>query len=78
MGILEEIAKADPGEVPDNSVLLLKKFCAVVADQNLRWELKQQFRAAQMQAGVTSMLPRVKQSCKRIYTSVCIRGEDVG
>ena len=45
MGILEEIAKADPGEVPDQSVLLLKKFCAGVADQNLRWELKQQLRS---------------------------------
>ena len=45
MGILEEIANADPGEVPDQSVLLLKKFCAGVADQNLRWELKQQLRS---------------------------------
>ena len=45
MGILEEIAKADPGEVPDQSALLLKKFCAGVADQNLRWELKQQLRS---------------------------------
>ena len=45
MGILEETAKADPGEVPDQSALLLKKFCAGVADQNLRWELKQQLRS---------------------------------
>ena len=45
MGILEEIAKADPGEVPDQSALLLKKFCAGVADQNLRRELKQELRS---------------------------------
>ena len=45
MGILEEIAKADPGEVPDQSALLLKKFCGGFVDQNLRWELKQQLRS---------------------------------
>ena len=31
--------------MPDQSALLLKKFCAGVADQNLRWELKQQLRS---------------------------------
>ena len=45
MAILEDIFHADPREVPDQSALLLKKFCAGVADSNLRWELKQQLRS---------------------------------
>ena len=45
MQLLEEIARADPQEVPDQAPLLLKKFCAGVADPNLRWELKQQQRS---------------------------------
>lgn len=45
MELLERITKADPNEVQDECALLLKKFCAGVADPNLRWELKQQLKA---------------------------------
>ena len=44
MKMLQDIYSSNPREVPHQSALLLKKFCAGVADPNLRWELKQQLR----------------------------------